>query len=448
MPRDSNHFYTPLVDWAADALAGTPFSPARWKDQDQDFADALNDLPVKSTVLTLVSPSTDPTTVNPGSMTFGSGVFRMVVPISGVNQWADVTTGTPLDLSAYYTRTQVDTTFTSYLTGAQTTTAIASAVTGLKGGVSTGLDTLGKVETRIGTVESTAATLAGTVGLKAAGADLTAHTGRTDNPHAVTKAQVGLGSVDNTADANKPVSTAQAAAINARAGMAANTFTGTQQAPAFASTTRSTYTGSQPGGMATATASLGALEVTANNSGAAAFIAFVRPGTGNAMAYFGIDTDNKLRFGGWSFGTSAYLMHHEGVVASQAQAETGSDNVQPMTALRTKQAIAALTVTPIKAFVYFQVNTTTHVVTIKRSFNVTGVSRYGGGQFQVNFTNSIGTLDYLVRGHAQSDGMGLTFCPCYVPDRISKQSSSVKVQSIDSAGAYIELEDYYVEIIA
>lgn len=35
------------------------------------------------------------------------------------------------------------------------------------------------------------------------------------NPHGVTKAQVGLGNVDNTSDINKPVSTAQQAAINA-----------------------------------------------------------------------------------------------------------------------------------------------------------------------------------------------------------------------------------------
>jgi hypothetical protein len=44
---------------------------------------------------------------------------------------------------------------------------------------------------------------------------LAAHIARTDNPHGVTKAQVGLGSVDNTADSAKPVSTAQAAAIAA-----------------------------------------------------------------------------------------------------------------------------------------------------------------------------------------------------------------------------------------
>lgn len=48
-------------------------------------------------------------------------------------------------------------------------------------------------------------------------ADLTAHTGRTDNPHAVTKTQVGLGNVDNTSDLSKPVSTATQTALNGKA---------------------------------------------------------------------------------------------------------------------------------------------------------------------------------------------------------------------------------------
>jgi hypothetical protein len=53
-------------------------------------------------------------------------------------------------------------------------------------------------------------------GLAAASAtDLSAHAASTSNPHSVTKDQVGLGSVDNTADAAKPVSTAQATAIGA-----------------------------------------------------------------------------------------------------------------------------------------------------------------------------------------------------------------------------------------
>lgn len=43
---------------------------------------------------------------------------------------------------------------------------------------------------------------------RASVADLTAHTNNKQNPHSVTKEQVGLGNVDNTSDINKPVSTA------------------------------------------------------------------------------------------------------------------------------------------------------------------------------------------------------------------------------------------------
>ena len=47
--------------------------------------------------------------------------------------------------------------------------------------------------------------------------ELGAHKASTSNPHGVTKAQVGLGSVDNTSDANKPVSTATQTALNLKA---------------------------------------------------------------------------------------------------------------------------------------------------------------------------------------------------------------------------------------
>ena len=61
-----------------------------------------------------------------------------------------------------------------------------------------------------------AATARGNIGAAAA-ADLTSHTGSTSNPHSVTAAQVGLGNVDNTSDANKPVSTAQQTALDLKA---------------------------------------------------------------------------------------------------------------------------------------------------------------------------------------------------------------------------------------
>ncbi len=47
--------------------------------------------------------------------------------------------------------------------------------------------------------------------------DLLEHTNRADNPHAVTKEQVGLGNVDNTSDMSKPVSTLQQAALDLKA---------------------------------------------------------------------------------------------------------------------------------------------------------------------------------------------------------------------------------------
>lgn len=59
--------------------------------------------------------------------------------------------------------------------------------------------------------------------------NLTAHTANKNNPHGVTKAQLNLGNVDNTSDANKPVSTAQAAAISAAKTEVANALSATNE---------------------------------------------------------------------------------------------------------------------------------------------------------------------------------------------------------------------------
>lgn len=57
------------------------------------------------------------------------------------------------------------------------------------------------------------------------------HPGNTKNPHAVTKVQVGLGNADNTADADKPVSTAQRQALDLKADVQSPVLTGTPKAP-------------------------------------------------------------------------------------------------------------------------------------------------------------------------------------------------------------------------
>lgn len=58
--------------------------------------------------------------------------------------------------------------------------------------------------------------------LSVAASALAAHEARNDNPHGVTKAQVGLSDVDNTPDMDKPLSTAQQAAVNSKLDNAAN----------------------------------------------------------------------------------------------------------------------------------------------------------------------------------------------------------------------------------
>jgi hypothetical protein len=56
----------------------------------------------------------------------------------------------------------------------------------------------------------------------------------------ISKTMVGLGDVDNTSDANKPVSSATQTALNLKADLASPTFTGTPAAPTAAVGTSTT----------------------------------------------------------------------------------------------------------------------------------------------------------------------------------------------------------------
>lgn len=59
----------------------------------------------------------------------------------------------------------------------------------------------------------------------------TSHFANTSNPHSVTKAQVGLSLADNTADASKPVSTAQQTALDLKGNINAQAWTGIHTFP-------------------------------------------------------------------------------------------------------------------------------------------------------------------------------------------------------------------------
>lgn len=61
--------------------------------------------------------------------------------------------------------------------------------------------------------------------------DLISHISNKSNPHTVTKSQIGLGNVDNTSDANKPISTATQSALDKKANLNSPAFTGTPTVP-------------------------------------------------------------------------------------------------------------------------------------------------------------------------------------------------------------------------
>jgi len=92
--------------------------------------------------------------------------------------------------------------------------ANASAIAGLDSTYATDAQLSSVSASLQGRVATNEAAIAGLDSTYATDAALSAHATATDNPHSVTKAQVGLGNVDNTSDLNKPISTATQTALN------------------------------------------------------------------------------------------------------------------------------------------------------------------------------------------------------------------------------------------
>jgi hypothetical protein len=109
--------------------------------------------------------------------------------------------------------------------------------TGTVSGVSAAMVGLGSVDntTDLNKPVSTATTTA--LGLKANLASPTF----TGTVSGITASMVGLGNVTNTADTAKPVSTAQQTALDLKANIASPTFTGTATAPIFSVTSYKKY---------------------------------------------------------------------------------------------------------------------------------------------------------------------------------------------------------------
>ena len=108
------------------------------------------------------------------------------------------------------------------------TTAYAdAAVAALVDSAPATLNTLDELASALGDDANFATTTATSIGLKAPLASPTF----TGTVSGITATMVGLGSVDNTADTAKPVSTAQQTALDLKANLASPTFTGTVTLP-------------------------------------------------------------------------------------------------------------------------------------------------------------------------------------------------------------------------
>lgn len=100
-------------------------------------------------------------------------------------------------------------------------TATATELNYLDGATSNVQAQLDNLNTTAGTANSNSGTALSSVN---------SHTANKNNPHEVTAAQVGLGNVNNTSDADKPISDATQGALNEKAPISNPTFSGTVNA--------------------------------------------------------------------------------------------------------------------------------------------------------------------------------------------------------------------------
>lgn len=143
------------------------------------------------------------------------------------------------------------------------------------------------------------------------------------------RSTLGLGNVDNTSDANKPVSTATQTALNSKAPLASPALTGTPTAPTATIGTNTTQL---------ATTAF----VLANNSASE--------------------------------------------IASTAEAQAGTDDTKAITPLKLREGLNASGTAPIyacRAWVNFN---GTGTVAIRASGNVSSITDLGVGNYRVNFT--------------------------------------------------------------
>lgn len=137
--------------------------------------------------------------------------------LAAVNEIAGAVAGAGASINDAGTSTS------SVWSSSKTSSSISAAAAALVASSPATLDTLNELAAALANDPNFATTMTNALALKAP----LASPAFTGNPTGITKAHVGLSLVDNTSDATKPVSAAQAAANALKANTASPTFTGT-----------------------------------------------------------------------------------------------------------------------------------------------------------------------------------------------------------------------------
>ena len=154
------------------------------------------------------------------------------------------------------------------------------------------------------------------------------HSQVTGNPHGTTKAQIGLGNVDNTSDANKPISTAMQTELDKKV----NSSQVLTDVPANAKFTDTIYShpSTHPASMIVETST----KRFVTDSEKAIWNAKANTSAATTSSDGLMSKEDKDKLNGIATGAQVNR-----TIATQSEAESGTNNTTDMTPLRTKQAI-------------------------------------------------------------------------------------------------------------
>jgi hypothetical protein len=170
----------------------------------------------------------------------GGTTGQYLTKVDGTNyntQWSTLDLSGKQDVVANVSSTEigyldgVTSSIQTQLNAKATSSDITTAINNLIDGAPAALNTLNELAAAVNDDASYASTITTALGTKAP-IDSPTFTGTVSG---ITKTHVGLGNVDNTTDAGKPVSTAQQTALDLKANLSGPTFTGTVVLPSTTS---------------------------------------------------------------------------------------------------------------------------------------------------------------------------------------------------------------------